>query len=189
MHPFKHFHTITKHRRIVRHYCFKAGLIWQGLTHDLSKYSYTEFRVGAKYYTGMKSPNAGERIDTGISTAWIHHKGRNKHHYEYWTDYCIATGDILTPVKMPTKYLVESVCDRIAACKVYKAKEYYDGAPLDYYTRREETKYMHPDTYKAMGEILTMLRDKGEEETFKYLRKLLKDDKKNRSPKSKTDSV
>ena len=33
--------------------------------------------------------NNAEREDTGVSTAWLHHKGRNKHHYEHWVDYSI----------------------------------------------------------------------------------------------------
>ena len=52
MRLFKHFITITKHRWIVRKICFKIGRYWQGLTHDLSKYSWVEFVNGAKYYLG-----------------------------------------------------------------------------------------------------------------------------------------
>ncbi|MBR5896772.1 MAG: catalase, partial [Lachnospiraceae bacterium] len=77
---------------MVRRHCFKVGLYWQGLIHDLSKYSYTEFSAGVKYYQGVRSPNVAERNINGYSKAWIHHKGRNKHHYEYWTDYSIETG-------------------------------------------------------------------------------------------------
>ena len=47
-HPIKHFVTITKHRNKVVVHCFKAGIGWQGLFHDLSKYSPTEFIPGAK---------------------------------------------------------------------------------------------------------------------------------------------
>ena len=61
MHIFKHFHTITKNRHIVMHYCFKLGIGVQGLRHDLSKYSPTEFFNGAKYYQGTRSPNDRER--------------------------------------------------------------------------------------------------------------------------------
>ena len=84
---FGHFKTITKHKMLVLRYCFSIGLYKQGLLHDLSKYSWTEFRVGIRYYKGYKSPNGVERIQTGTSTAWLHHKGRNKHHFEYWCDY------------------------------------------------------------------------------------------------------
>lgn len=174
---FKHLHTINRHRRIVRHYCFKVGLFYQGLVHDLSKYSPTEFLVGVKYFQGNKSPNAAERIDTGLSQAWIHHKGRNMHHYEYWTDFSLETNNILDPVPMPTKYFVESVMDRIAACKVYRGKEYTDSAPYEYFALREDRRYMHETTYKMFEEVLSLLRDKGEKETIKYLKKLLKENK------------
>ena len=73
------------------HYCFRAGMYKQGLLHDLSKYAPVEFLVGCKYYQGDRSPNNAEREDTGISKSWLHHKGRNKHHFEYWVDY--APGD------------------------------------------------------------------------------------------------
>ena len=89
MKAWQHFKTITTHKMWVMRYCFKIGLYWQGLTHDLSKYSPTEFLVGMKYYQGDRSPNNAEREDTGMSKSWMHHKGRNKHHFEYWIDYGI----------------------------------------------------------------------------------------------------
>ena len=85
----RHLCTVHHHRALVRKYCFKLGLYRQGLMHDLSKYSPTEFFVGAKYYQGYRSPNTAERLDRGYSTAWLHHKGRNKHHLEYWIDYSL----------------------------------------------------------------------------------------------------
>ena len=100
-----HLSTITKHRTLVMIHCFKVGLYWRGLTHDLSKYSPTEFLVGVRYYQGNRSPNTAEREDKGVSTAWMHHKGRNKHHFEYWTDLQIGTRQYV-PVPMPTEYLV-----------------------------------------------------------------------------------
>lgn len=92
MHVFKHFFTVTRHRHAVMRNCFKVGLVWQGLCHDLSKYSPSEFWAGAKYYQGNRSPQAKEREVLGYSPAWLHHKGRNKHHFEYWTDYVTAKG-------------------------------------------------------------------------------------------------
>ena len=79
-HPVKHFITITKHRHRVMRHCFLAGIPFQGLFHDLSKYSLTEFIPGAKYYLGDRSPNEAERAEKGYSAAWLHHKGRNRHH-------------------------------------------------------------------------------------------------------------
>ncbi|MBQ4600005.1 MAG: catalase [Oscillospiraceae bacterium] len=149
--------------------CFRVGLIWQGLTHDLSKYSPVEFWIGANYYQGDRSPNAAEREDKGYSEAWMHHKGRNRHHYEYWTDMSRATKNY-EPVPMPRKYLVEMVMDRRAACIVYQGEAYTDGSALEYFEKSREKMLMHPDTRQQLGYILTMLRDRGEQETFRYLK-------------------
>ncbi len=165
-----HFGTITRHRWLVRQGCFKIGLYWQGLTHDLSKYAPTEFLVGAKYYQGTRSPNAAEREIKGYSEAWMHHKGRNRHHYEYWTDMSPVT-KIYESVPMPRKYLAEMVMDRRAACKVYEGEKYTDGSALAYFEHSRERVLMHEQTRQELGFLLTMLKERGEKETFTYIHK------------------
>ena len=114
MNVLGHLKTITKHHNLVMGYCFRAGLYQQGLLHDLSKLSPEEFLVGAKYYQGTRSPNNAEREATGVSRAWLHHKGRNKHHYEYWIDYDMNApeGRGLGGMQMPRKYVAEMIFDR-----------------------------------------------------------------------------
>ena len=167
-----HLKTVTKHRTLVMVHCFKVGLIWRGLTHDLSKYSPTEFRAGVRYYQGTRSPNTAEREAMGYSLAWMHHKGRNKHHFEYWTDILPGT-KTYGPVPMPTQYLVEMVMDRIAACKVYKGKDYHDGSALEYLEQSRDTGLMHPETRAKLSFLLTMLRDQGEKKTFRFIRQVV----------------
>lgn len=172
MKAVRHFITITKHRWMVRKHCFRVGLYWQGLTHDLSKYSPTEFRSGILYYQGTRSPNSRERELKGHSLAWMHHKGRNKHHFEYWTDLSIVSRRY-EPVEMPARYFVEMVMDRIAACKIYNGSKYTDSDALNYLINSAEGRdltMMHPKTRDDLVTVLTMLRDKGERETFRYLR-------------------
>ena len=169
MKAWQHFKTITHHRRLVRNGCFQVGLYWQGLVHDLSKYSPAEFSIGAKYYQGTRSPNAAEREEKGYSEAWMHHKGRNRHHYEYWTDLSPVTRNY-DAVPMPRKYLVEMVMDRRAACMTYQGKNYTPGSALIYYDNSREKSLMHPQTQQELRYLLVMLRDKGEKETFRYLK-------------------
>ncbi len=178
MHPWKHFKTITYHRYLVMKGCFRVGLYRQGLMHDLSKYSPSEFWMGAIYYQGTQSPNNAERAKKGYSSAWLHHKGRNKHHYEYWIDYstkAIKTGYV--PVEMPKKYVAEMIMDRIAASKVYNGKSYQDDMPLKYFLRGKEIAPIHENTKVLMEDILTILANKGEKEAFSYVKKILKNDK------------
>ncbi len=176
-HPLKHFRTITKHRHAVIRHCAAAGILWQGLRHDLSKYSPTEFIPGARYYTGVRSPNEGERREIGYSTAWLHHKGRNRHHFEYWTDYNPAEHRIM-PVRMPTKYVVEMFCDRVAASKIYQGDKYTDKSPIEYFTHGKANRLIHPETSDRIEALLQMLADKGEDETFRYIREMMKEERK-----------
>lgn len=176
IHPVKHFVTITRHRHVVIKHCRKAGIFWQGLRHDLSKYSPTEFIPGMKYYTGTRSPNEGERELFGHSLAWIHHKGRNKHHFEYWTDYN-PKSKVVEPVKMPMRYVAEMFCDRVAAGKIYKGDSYNDSSPIEYFMKAKGRRVIHPETSDLLEELLTMLSEKGEEETFDYLKGLVRLDR------------
>ena len=169
MQAWKHFKTITHHKWLVMLGCFKVGLYRQGITHDLSKYTPTEFWNGARYFQGTRSPNAAEREDKGYSEAWMHHKGRNRHHYEYWQDVNLRSG-IYEPVPMPRKYLVEMVMDRRAASMIYKGKNYTSASAYEYFIRSDERNWMHPQTKQELDFLLTMLRDEGEEATFRYLK-------------------
>ena len=168
---FEHFKTITKHRHAVIRNCWRAGIFFQGLGHDLSKYTPSEFIPGATHYQGDRSPNEGEREDYGFSYAWMHHKGRNKHHFEYWTDYDPITRK-MSPVRMPVKYVKEMFCDRVAASKIYMGDKYNDGSPLAYFMKAKATRMIHPETSDLIEKLLTMLRDKGEDKTFAYIRRL-----------------
>lgn len=171
MKAWKHFCTITFHKYLVAKGCFAVGLYRQGLLHDMSKYSFAEFRIGAKYYQGTRSPNNAEKEEKGYSSAWLHHKGRNKHHLEYWLDYGKAPDKSITGMRMPEKYVVEMFMDRVAACKVYMGDDYTDGAPLAYYERGKGITILHPESRSLLETMLRMLEEKGEKATFSYIRK------------------
>ncbi len=175
-HPFKHFKTITKHRHAVIKHCAKCGILWQGLFHDLSKYTPAEFFVGSRNYLGIKSPNEAERQQNGYSLAWMHHKGRNKHHFEYWTDYNPETKKI-EPVEMPLNYVVEMFCDRVAASKIYNEKTYNENMPIEYFLKAKSRRIINEKTSNLLESWLLMLQEKGEEETFRYIKGLVKNKK------------
>lgn len=173
MNIWGHFKTITYHKYLVMKGCFRLGLFWQGLMHDMSKYSPAEFWVGAKYYQGDRSPNNAEREAIGYSSAWLHHKGRNKHHYEYWLDYSAAEGIGVVPARMPVKYVAEMFVDRVAASKVYNGVSYTDADPIKYYLKGKKYIQIHPETGELLEYLLRMLEKKGEKETFSYIKKEL----------------
>ena len=171
---WKHFKTITYHKYLVAKGCFRVGLYKQGLLHEMSKYSPAVFWVGVKYFQGNISHNNAEREDIGYSNAWLHHKGRNKHHYEYWIDYSIQTiPGGMAPVPMPRKYIAEMIMDRIAASKVYEGTAYTDASPLKYYYKGTDKAPIHEETREVLLRMLTLLAEEGEEKTFRYIREEL----------------
>ena len=111
-----HFSVICRHKYYVFQNCLVAGMPLTGIMHDMSKFSYIEFMEGVKYYQGTKSPIIACKEAEGYSKGWLHHKGRNKHHYEYWQDNFDQGGKSL---QIPFKYALELVCDYIAAGKAY----------------------------------------------------------------------
>lgn len=173
MHIFRHFATITRHRHRVMANCFRVGIGWQGLFHDLSKYSAAEFWVGARHYLGNRSPNEEERRLYGYSLAWMHHKGRNRHHFEYWTDYDPVTKQ-MEPVKMPLRYVAEMFCDRVAASRIYRGAAYTDADPLAYFLGGKPRRRIHPETSALLEGWLTMLAEQGEASTFAHVRQMVK---------------
>ena len=166
-----HLRPINHHKLLVMKHCFRVGLYRQGLLHDLSKYSPVEFSAGAKYYQGDRSPNEIERKERGYSAAWLHHKGRNKHHLEYWIDYDPGPGHRMTGMEMPVNYVAEMFCDRVAASKTYRGKAYRDGDPLDYYLASRDHYLIHPSTRALLERLLGMLAEEGEDRTFAYIRR------------------
>ena len=171
-----HFKTITRHRHTVIAHSRLAGILFQGLRHDLSKYSPTEFIPGARFYCGDRSPNEEERALYGYSAAWLHHKGRNRHHFEYWSDYNVKTKEF-GPVPMPPKYIAEMFCDRVAASKIYQGKKYTDKHPLEYFMRSKGRRPIDPNTSDIIEGLLRTLAEDGEDAAFADVRKMLKESK------------
>ena len=171
MNVWGHFKTITSHKLLVMKYCFRIGLYRQGLLHDMSKYAPTEFLKGARYYQGTRSPNNAEREATGLSVSWLHHKGRNKHHFEYWVDYGIGAEHVLAGMPMPRKYIAEMIMDRISASRIYHPDNYTDASPLEYYEMgKDRLWFIHEDTKAQLEYLLRMLAVKGEAYTLHYIR-------------------
>lgn len=163
-----HLKTITAHKILVGKLCFRCHLYRQGLTHDLSKYSYIELKTGFKYYTGKASPIDGEKRDKGYSLCWLHHKGRNRHHWEYWLD---DGPEHVIAQKMPYKYAIEMFCDGVAASMIYQKADYRDDSALIYYESNRHSRLIHEDTDRLMTMLYRYLANNGLDKTIELIRK------------------
>ena len=168
---FRHLHTINTHRNLVMKMCFECSMYRQGLLHDLSKYSLAELIPSIRYYQGDRSPVGYEKSIKGYSLGWLHHKGRNKHHWEYWVDR--KEKDITIEVyPMPFEYMLESVIDRISASMTYKKNSYTDSEPYSFFINSLEYNTMNPDTVRQMEHLLGYLKDNGIKKALEYYKSL-----------------
>lgn len=163
-----HFKTIVKHKYYVAKFCFKMGLYWQGMTHDLSKFSPAEFIESVKYRTEEGSPIMICKKMNGISFAWQHHKGHNPHHYEYWIDK-IDDGGVMRP--MPLKYVLEMIADWYGAKLAYSNGNvdnlYKDE--IEWWEKRRERCAMHPATQEMVTNLLNFFqKDSDLETSYEY---------------------
>ena len=130
-----HLRIIHTHRKWVFYYCRRAGIPWRGLTHDLSKYSIVELVESVRFYTGTESPISVAKREQGFSRAWLHHRGRNPHHWAYWAD---NFSEGFTVYPMPKNDFVEMVCDFLAAGRAYSSATFSDAGEYAWGQRERE---------------------------------------------------
>lgn len=151
----KHFKKICIHKYWVAHYCFKCGLYWRGIKHDMSKFSPVEFWESVKYYQGNRSPIDAAKEDKGWSAAWMHHKGRNTHHYEYWQDNFDNGGN---PLIMPFEDSCEMLCDYLAAGRAYMGENFSYTAEWQWWAAKNNKPLaMHPVNNAFISRVLHKL--------------------------------
>ena len=168
----KHTILVTKHRWVVFKLCCKVGEPWRGLVHDLSKFSPTEFWESVKYYQGNKSPIPVARREKGFSDAWLHHKGRNKHHLEYWVDPRAKEYAAVVPYK----YVAEMACDKMAASIIYNGKNWTQSDEYNYWLKEKEKTILNPKVERFFDELFKQVKENGLKETYtrKNLKKIYK---------------
>jgi len=136
----KYLKYIIKHKWFVLIECFRMGLYWRGLTHDLSKLLPSEFLDYAEYFYGNKKKTEffdlcnkfntggcfelvpyGEAVEDKFQIAWLKHQRRNKHHWQYWL-LKNDDGEEFS-IGMPKKYLKEMLCDWRGAGRAITGKD------------------------------------------------------------------
>jgi len=153
-----HFKKVCIHKWWVFYYSCYLGIPFRGFFHDFSKFSPVEFFESAKFFVGTSSPiNEAKKIQ-GLSYAWQHHKGRNPHHYEYWTD---KYDDGTVALKMPFKYVLELVADYFAAGKTYNSPGFSFEQEYKWWQEHKDEKFMHPETKKLVSAIFELIKDNG----------------------------
>lgn len=149
---WKYMKYVIGHKWYVMLECFKCGLYWRGITHDLSKLLPSEFIPYAQYFYGNQSKDginrgrkngsyrAGETIDDRFNYAWLLHQKRNKHHWQYWV-LPLDDGGVKI-FEIPEKYMLEMICDWNGAGMAINGKK----DTLNWYNKNKEHMQLNPKT-------------------------------------------
>ena len=159
----KHIVLVMRHKWYVFIFCCKLGMPYRGFMHDWSKFSPTEFFESIRYYKGTYSPITECKRQNGYSKAWLHHKGRNKHHPEYWYDEH-ATDQ--TPM-IPYKYVAEMICDKLSASKIYNGKKWTLSSELEYWEKEKLKTYLNDNIKEMLTAVFTQVAEQGINKTLK----------------------
>lgn len=159
---FKHIKLVIKHKWLVFKFSLKLGIPFRGLIHDISKFSPAEFIESVKYYDGKISPVTVCKRKNGYSKAWLHHKGRNKHHDAYWVD---LTAQDVAPV-IPYKYMAEMICDKLSASITYSGKNWTNSSEYDYWEKEKKKVIINPKCEKFLTEVFRQVKDMGINKTL-----------------------
>ena len=118
---WNYFWYIIEHKKNVAVECFKMGLYWHAITHDLSKFMPSEFFAYAEKFFSGDYAYKYQQVEINFGIAWLHHQHRNKHHWDYWV------GSDGTAAPMPRRYVMQMVADWKAMGKRFgdTAKEFY----------------------------------------------------------------
>ena len=108
----------------------------------------------------------------------MHHKGRNRHHWEYWYD---MKDGVWQPLPIPFPYFVEMVCDRVAACRIDQKKANTSASALQYFNTRNDRYYMHPKTAAELQNVLQQIAEHGEKAVFAQLKQQMNTYRKHRA--------
>ena len=92
MHPIAYYRTITRHRHLVCRYCMRLGLVYQGLTHDLSNTHRWSFGTAPAITRGPGAPTTWSGKPPVCPRPGSITRGRNRHHLSTRAHYGAAAG-------------------------------------------------------------------------------------------------
>ena len=165
---------VVRHKWYVSVECFKAGILWRGLMHDMSKFRPSEFFPYARYFYNRDGTRRDRRDKSGyykptdsgdqaFDHAWFLHQKRNQHHWQWWIFPDDGPGyspwkpgeDTVYKLKilpMSAAARKEMQCDWVGAGKAQGSL-----GVKDWYAKNRDKIILHPDTRKAVDQWLEKL--------------------------------
>ena len=153
-----HIIDILMKKTYVLIYCFRIGLYWRGIKHDISRFSLIEFIYSIENYDPVEYPLDMRRRNS-ISQAYIHYISKNDYTIEHW----ICNDE---PCKMPFASASECIVHLIASERILAHFSFsYINVFKRYVTMIDNGLKIHPHTKKF---IYYILADLANDEDYKW---------------------
>lgn len=155
MSNWRYLKYVLKHKWFVFVYCLRFGLIWRGITHDLSKFRPSEWGPYRDNFFSDKdmSEEESEKITADFQMAWHLHQQRNRHHWQYWTEYD-GLGWSMKTFEMPRADMLEMVADWMGAGRAITGKM----DVLEWYEKNKDKMHFHSSTKRDVEALLGTLK-------------------------------
>ncbi len=147
----KYLYYIIRHKYFVGIECWKRGLFYRGIFHDISKLLPGEFIPYAKWFYG----ETNKRDIINYDIAWLKHQHRNPHHWQYWM--LQNDNDGMHTLQMPNKYAIEMVCDWLGAEKSINGRQFSLDNTRIWYLFHKNNITLHPTTRAQVRKLLKII--------------------------------
>jgi hypothetical protein len=145
----KYLWYLIRHKWFVMIECFKEGLVWQGIVHDLDKFRwdsfkcYSDFMGSDRFTTSVPESLYARTGSREMNKVWLRHRKINKHHWQY---YCYGRKE---PRQMPYRYVVEMVCDWKGAMKAHGVSDL-----KAWYLYSRDSMVLHEHTRRLLNKLI-----------------------------------
>lgn len=143
----KYARYVALHKYYVARECFKRGLYWRGVVHDLTKLRPDEWLPYANFFY---SDEQTKEVKDAFFIAWLKHLNRNSHHWNHWV--VQSDGGVTKVFEMPEKDRIEMLCDWLGV----QAALGKNDLPR-WYAERESTMLLGPKTKSWLKRELKQL--------------------------------
>ena len=154
---FKYLRYVLRHKWYVFLECCKAGIIWRGIVHDLSKFIPHEMIPYARHFYGDNKNSSDTKLEKAegyfkdrsdpndpFDFAWLRHQRKysNRHHWQFWV--LKEDNGSIVVLEIPLNIRKEMICDWIGAGRAQGLK----NNTKEWYLRNRANMVLGPETRK-----------------------------------------
>ncbi|MBP1764624.1 MAG: hypothetical protein H6Q65_1682 [Firmicutes bacterium] len=141
-----YFYDVMRHKWHVLSEAYKLGILWRGLTHDLSKFNASERGPRRRLKNQCSRDAQGNiRVCDELAFSWVWHYHKNPHHWQWWVTTLDDGSCKVFP--MTDEYRREMLADWRAVARIPGRLDI-----IPWYRQNRDRIILHPETRQWIEE-------------------------------------